>query len=186
MQLQALYRAGGRTARSVDEGMFEKMLATMLSFELKLSQYSAALETYDVLKKYPDALEENKQLVAAVSQLRDHIQRNKILAVPGEISANGGLMAGWSYHLLRREFAFDVIRGELQNLALRCDWTAFTDEITLDVAWQIPDSWGKCQLFVNGAVGSTFRLFEYPAEMDSQSRVISPSDSACTVDISSN
>jgi len=86
-------------------------------------------------------------------------------------------MFGWGYKLLRREFAFDEINGKLERLELRCDWKHFSDEISQDVAWQIPESWGKCQLYVYGNIGTTFTFLEYPEEAEGQSNTLSlPND----------
>jgi hypothetical protein len=36
--------------------------------------------------------------------------------------------------------------------------------VTSGKAWQIPASWGDCELLVLGDPGATFKLVEYPFE----------------------
>jgi len=162
-QLFALYRTGANSDQYFDQKLANMILPVILSLELKLSKYSAALETFDVMKKSPKLLEKHELLVATVTQLVDTVRSGEEnLSISGEISEQVGLMTGWNYRPLRRQFAFYDVSGELNDFELRCDWKRFSDDASKEVSWKIPESWGKCNLYVYGKIGTTFKLVEYP------------------------
>ncbi|RLA41136.1 MAG: hypothetical protein DRR06_16405 [Gammaproteobacteria bacterium] len=104
------------------------MLPIILQLELTQSKYSAALETYDVMKKFPNLMEENRQLVTAVTELHEQIQSGVSLSVRGEITEFPGRKNAWGYKPLRRKLAFYDVSGELDEFDLRCDWKRFRDD----------------------------------------------------------
>jgi len=178
-QLLALYRTGGKSGQYIDKKLANMVLPVILSLELKLGKYSAALETYDVMKKSPKLLKKNDQLVTAVEELADNIQNSETtLSISGEIPEHAGRMIAWSYRPLRREFAFYNINGELNEFELRCDWKRFRDDAGKEASWKIPESWGECNLYVYGDIGTTFQFVEYPEEVADHSRIFSISNHA--------
>jgi hypothetical protein len=70
--------------------------------------------------------------------------------------------ANWEHTLLRREFGFARIEGQVDRFELRCDWRRVVGEVNTSDAWRVPDSWGNCDVFVFGDPGARVRLVEFP------------------------
>ena len=74
----------------------------------------------------------------------------------------------WQTGLLRREFEFSNLVGNFDHFELRCDYTRFVSPLNETSTWQVPASWGRCELLVFGASGATLTLVEYsPAKSQS-------------------
>lgn len=176
-QLSALYRTLGEESNYIEESLLKVLLPSILQLELVLGKYSAAIATYEKLKKYPELLNEKQQLVASVTTIIKRVQNERSLSVPGEIDKCSECPGRWSYAPLRREFAFDDINGELDEFELRCDWKRFRDDVNSESTWRIPGSWGKCQLYVYGEPGTTFKFIEYREKVETQSsNLLIPND----------
>ncbi len=165
-KLSALYRTVGKNGEYIEEDLYKNLLPTILLLEIRLSKYSAAIDTYEKLKKFPKLLEKNEQLVAIVDSLMDSIRSDRIISVPGKILECSEGAERWSYSPLRQEFAFNDVSGKLDQFELRCDWKHYRDDAGKDVSWRIPESWGKCHLYVYGEPGTTFKFVEYPEEIE--------------------
>jgi hypothetical protein len=161
-QLAALHHMVGNTGQFVGRDMYLRVLPVILQLELGLSRYSAALETYGRMQEYPELLEDSPDLEQTIVGLQDMIAGDAVLSVPGELTRVGEDDGRWSYAPLRREFAFAEVAGELGEIELRCDWSHYRDQWRPDISWRIPESWGKCRLYVFGDEGATFKYIEYP------------------------
>lgn len=94
----------------------------------------------------------------------------------GLLIASGGFAAefrsgcvegrpNFQYPLLRKKFAISDIKGNAPDLEIRCDRKRFVDSVSEEKTWAIPDSWGACQVFVFGDIGTTLKIIEYPPEV---------------------
>jgi TonB family protein len=160
-QLAALYRSIGKKGEYVDQDLVAAVLPLMLQLELKLSEYSAAIETFEQMKKLSPIAQEYEPLVAAANELIKMVDSDQILSVPATIAPCDDCPGRWTYEPLRREFAFTNVNGELQEFELRCDWRRYRQAIDPELSWKIPESWGKCQLQVVGDTGTHFDFVEF-------------------------
>lgn len=118
------------------------------------ARYSSALYTFDKLQKadpesasaYDDAIEKVKALVAG----------DKPIYVAGEIGERGR----WDHYLVRRAFSIAQVQGRLDKLEVRCSRKYRSFTIAEQAQWQIPESWGQCNIHVLGEQNSKFTLVE--------------------------
>ncbi len=168
-QLAALRRGTTGLGNHIEKGLYKKLLPVELRLELGQFEYSAALNTYETMKKHPDLLEDNPDLVAMVEQLVNEVASQKALYLEGEIADCPDCKGNWSYKLLRREFTFETIAGQLNNFELRCDWKYFNDNPNKEVTWRVPANWGACHVYLYGEPGTKFKFLEYPDQAELQS-----------------
>ena len=68
------------------------------------------------------------------------------LGIDGRITwASEDQRPQWRYELMRREFAFEQVRGTLRSVQVRCDRRLAVDEVTADKAWRIPAAGGTAR-----------------------------------------
>jgi hypothetical protein len=136
----------------------------MFVLQTNQKRYAAALNTYRKMKQMKPPVTD-----AEVERVADEIKRMvdgpAAISFPGEIEYRSGCEEGkpnWQHELLRRKFAFDEIEGNVDTFELRCDWKRVVDKVSTDKTWEVPKSWGWCQVFVFGDVGAKAKLIEYP------------------------
>lgn len=132
------------------------------AFQLALSnnELSSALYYYDKLKQF-DA--DNERL----STLTPHVERVNALINSSEhifVAAQINERENWNHYLARQSFTFANIEGKLNSVDIRCDNHFSTYPLDSKKQWEIPASWGKCQLFVKGEQGAKFNLVEIAAK----------------------
>lgn len=119
--------------------------------------YASALYTFDKLKEvdpktadlYLDGVKKVEALIAG----------NNPIFVEAAISKSGR----WEYYLARRAFTLSNIEGRLDKLEIRCSRKFRSFTISEGSQWQIPESWGKCNIHVLGEENSKFKLVELKA-----------------------
>jgi TonB family protein len=179
-QLAALYKTVGKKGDFVEKRLLAAVLPMMLQLELVLSDYSSALETYAQLQKLTNKTDDFESLTNAVNRLRAILDSEQILLSPAKLSSCDDCKGRWTYEPLRRTFAFDNVAGSLDELELRCDWRLYRASIGENLSWNIPDSWGKCQLHVYGASNTTFDFLEFPEATETQPIVTTSSNEGDT------
>lgn len=102
--------------------------------------------------------------VAELTPTYEQIER--VITGPAQLRVKGeiGDHAYWVHDLMRRAFSMADVNGDIAALDVRCErgtrrYTTYPD----DDVWLVPESWGKCGLYVNGERGTTFTLVEHPA-----------------------
>jgi hypothetical protein len=81
------------------------------------------------------------------------------------VNASVGDRGYWTHRLLRRAFSFVDVEGQLDAIDIRCmRGNSRHHSISEELTWNIPETWGACELYVTGTEGSTFVLYEYPKE----------------------
>lgn len=135
--------------------------------EVEQKQWGRALATYKSLKtRDPFAPDPDLEKVAA--QIRDARDGTDPLGFEGVVGYRSGCEEGranWQHELLRRKFALEVIEGTVEDFELRCDWRRIQSPVDPDKVWEVPASWGWCQLFVFGEPGARVKLVEYQSEV---------------------
>jgi TonB family protein len=134
------------------------------ALQLQAQQYAAALATFQQLQGL-QGVELSASELKAGEQLQALPDGDAAFATPGRLDAR---FAGtdqsptWSTALLRREFAFTSATGDPEHFELRCENKHYSSAFNTDNQWRVPDSWGKCWLFVFGPADATFKLVELP------------------------
>ena len=128
------------------------------AFELALlnNELSSALYFYNQLKQFNPEFENIDILVSYVEKINTLISSSDNIYVGGQINER----ENWNHYLARSRFTVSKIEGELNSLDIRCDNHFSTYSLEVEKQWNIPESWGKCKVFVHGKQGATFDLIE--------------------------
>ena len=70
----------------------------------------------------------------------------------------------WNYVPARRGFSFASVDGNVERFEARCDNHRISAKVEPDKTWSLPDSWGRCQVFVFGDDGASFEFVELPPD----------------------
>lgn len=145
--------------------LHRSLLESLLATELKLGQYSRAMETVEQLRtEFPDESRtpEMDDLVGRLFALRDS---DNYLTTSGRIEAAvlpDEQPPFWTHKPLRRQFGIEDVEGRISGIDLRCLWHRAVITHDPGVALRLPGDWGNCDVYVYGEPGTTFTLVEYP------------------------
>lgn len=64
------------------------------------------------------------------------------------------------HQLIRSQFAFTSLEGQIDGLEIRCQKRRETYTFALDSQWNIPESWGACSVLLKGQPGTKVTLVE--------------------------
>ena len=128
------------------------------AFQLALlnNELSSTLYFYDKLKQFDDDNEYIETLIPYIEKINSLIDSPAPIFVTAQINKR----KHWNHYLARNSFTFANIEGELNSVDIRCDNHFSTYALDNEKTWSIPESWGKCQIFVKGKQGVKFNLIE--------------------------
>lgn len=166
-RLKYLRRATIGNGKYLDRDIYESLRTALLILQFQENEYSPALESWEEVRTFnlPDA--ERAAFESAIEKLRTFVDGPAVLSVSGQLEADedcSDCEAKWHHHLLREQFQFASVSGDVDRAELRCDWHRYVDAVTTDTVWRIPDDWGRCDLFVFGTAGTSFEVLELPAD----------------------
>jgi TonB family protein len=133
----------------------------VFALEIQQREWASAYETYGDLADDAEALSEPEKNAGA--QLSSLIASDETLSTDGELECRCDKSNGdplWSARLLRREFSFAEASGKIDRFDLLCEKRRFRATFQTGTAWRVPESWGKCTLYVFGEEGAKFKLVE--------------------------
>lgn len=162
--LRSYRRAMVDNGMYLESNLYREVLREVLRREIKTTEYAEALSTYAKMMRLKPPLQD-EAITHAVAQIRQAIDGPDVLAFAGTVEFRTGCDEGasnWQHTLLRRKFAFGETQGQVDNFQLRCDWKRVIDKVSTDKAWEVPKSWGHCEVFVFGELGAQVKLLEYP------------------------
>jgi TonB family protein len=170
--LQSFLRADAR----LDPKAQANVLRSTFFLQTDLKQYAEAMATARKLRDLKDAPDRNEEVEKVVAQIQGAIDGPAYLGFPGTIEYRSGCAEGranYQHRLLRRKFDVRDIKGQADDLEIRCDRKRFTDKVSESKTYEVPAEWGECQVFVFGALDTKLNLVEYPrsaaAEHDARS-----------------
>tara|TARA_Y100000296_G_scaffold59483_1_gene68682 strand:+ start:1595 stop:2731 length:1137 start_codon:yes stop_codon:yes gene_type:complete len=127
---------------------------TMLDSQRGL--YADALSSFDSLSKMESQQARISQIAPLVERIKSVIESEQNLTVPVTIGKQGS----WFHTLVRNQFAFNNVEGELDTVEVRCDTHREKFTVAENHIWRIPPSWGQCRVLVEGDSTTTFDLIE--------------------------
>ena len=139
-----------------DDDYVAYVLQRKILLDAQRGYYAEALKSYSRLQEMEEQQPRIEEVAAIVNQIKTSIASEKNLQVPVSMGDNGR----WFHTLVRNQFAFNNIQGELDTVEVRCD--SHREKFTVAEAhvWHIPQSWGQCQVMVKGDSETTFDLVE--------------------------
>lgn len=123
-------------------------------YETKNAKFADALMTLKQIRKHAPKLV--KPLKPYIKYINQNLSSDKLITVKVD-KKEGGL---WRHRLVRNEFAFANLEGEINKLEVRCQKKRSIFTFDINSSWKIPKSWGKCSLFLDTADNTKFTLVE--------------------------
>jgi hypothetical protein len=128
----------------------------MFKLYINTKQYKSALRVFEKAKdtSTDEALVADLQVVAV--QVTSLLEDGAALARPGYIRDN----YFWYHKLTYNTFSIIGVKGDIDELQLRCDLETTVYKFKPNNTWTIPESWGDCSVLLNGEADTTFTLVE--------------------------
>lgn len=164
--VDALRRAIGYEEDYLRPDQFVAAAGQLYALQVHSGDLSSARNTFARLrdskvarqsKHYESTIE---ALSPSYMQIEQLISGNTLLVTNAKIHEHDY----WVHDLLRRSFSMDKIVGHVDVVDVRCArGTKRYDSFPTDGVWYVPESWGKCGVYIKGEPGTTFVFDEYPA-----------------------
>ena len=139
-----------------DEDYVAYALQRKIILDAQRGYYAEALKSYTTLQDMEAQETRIGEIASLISQIEESIASEQNLTVPVTIGSDGN----WFHTLVRSKFAFGNIQGELDTVEVRCDTHREKFTVAEAHVWQIPSSWGQCQVMVKGDSETKFDLIE--------------------------
>ena len=139
-----------------DEDYVAYALQRKIILDAQRGYYAEALKSYTTLQDMEAQETRIGEIAPLISQIEESIASEQNLTVPVKIGSDGN----WFHTLVRSKFAFGNIQGELDTVEVRCDTHREKFTVAEAHVWQIPSSWGQCQVMVKGDSETKFDLIE--------------------------
>lgn len=142
----------------------ELLSALQLRFqvEVELGRRSDALNTY---RRIDYALD--SEFANPYADIADLLAREWETVEPLPVIARVDEQP-WRISAARRTFTVADVEGRIQGIRVECDRRVATLEYQPNAEWSLPESWGSCELFVDGDPGTTFVYYEFLSRQDPQ------------------
>lgn len=138
-----------------------------LSSEDLLVGLQLRLQLADTLGRLYDAKETHDRFAAALQPNQQDPFTQMAQALDAKLAEDTLEVAGrideepWRISADRRIFTIAGVEGSIDEVDVECDFRKTTLDFQEEVEWQLPASWGDCELFVVGEPGTTFRFFHF-------------------------
>ncbi|MCO7200670.1 energy transducer TonB [Pseudoalteromonas sp. OANN1] len=141
----------------VKSELYANALINAIKLQTQLQEYKGALKNHKKLME----LDGQDTYKSAVQPVIDEIvaliaDKNKMLVIAAEIKNDDV----WTHTLARPNFAIAEVSGALHTLEVRCDNQFSQFKFAENMQWNIPKSWGECNVVVFGEPNSSFKLIE--------------------------
>jgi hypothetical protein len=148
--------------KHLDKATAKIALGLRVQLEAKDGRLRDAVCTYEWLKALDPKV--NDDVVALARDIVAAYGGPAPVSVKGVIyrEPTSSHPAMWMHPMVRRTFAFEGVTPAVKTFRLVCTRTVLEEKVSEEMEWSAPPDAGKCQLFVFGSPGATFKLLELP------------------------
>jgi TonB family protein len=165
-ELDSLNNVAYRGKKYLKDGVYSYILIRGFQLALLKNKLDQASNYYHLLELIDKNSPYFLKLNPYYQKMKALIKSDSIISISGEIESK----KPWYHTLIRQEFSFSKIKGQLRSIDIRCQNYYFKEKIRNEMlthidqnkTWRISKSWGKCRLLVYGENKTTFKLFELP------------------------
>ena len=144
----------------LDKNIYYAAVENLFILQVQQNKYADALNTFKKLNKLTTNPQQLTKLKKVKNLVVDYIKSDKVLAFNSEVEKGKKV---YRHNLSRRSISLKNTNGSINKLQLRCDYHFESYDAEKQKEWQLPESWGKCQLNVYGESGSQFTIVEQHA-----------------------
>jgi hypothetical protein len=139
----------------LDEAAIRTIRMSILQLLIELGYYGEARSNFYLLnKEIPSAAE---PFITAMSQVREALSGGQAIMRSVELSDRG-----YEYiELTKRNFEIDAVEGGIDKLKFYCTRNFGTMAFSPDSSYQVPESWGACDLLVVGRPKTKAKLYQF-------------------------
>lgn len=120
------------------------------------------------LNSTSEALDANEKILLIAPEDKKPLYEQQLATIKAAITDNQAILTAgqisgrevWTHRLLRNNFTFKNIAGELRKMDVRCRNKRHVYSIAEGSQWSIPASWQACSIMVYGDQGTKFTLVE--------------------------
>lgn len=164
---ETLQKAIGYEEDYLPPDVFLSAAQRLYVIDVKDHDYSRARSAFERLRDSKAARKSDhyQEVVDALTpsfeQIEKLIDGDQILKIGGRIGAHGY----WVHDLLKRSFSLAAIEGRVEAVDIRCEkGTSRFYKVSEDNVWNVPESWGRCGVYIKGETGTAFDFYEYPQQ----------------------
>lgn len=136
-------------------------LQSLFIAQVRMSKYFDAIKTFEGIKLFTG--DERDNIIDAFTPYYQQILALKNSDQPITYQATLTEDGDWKHKLFKNQFSLLNVNGAINKLQVRCQKQHSVYVPKENNKWTIPDSWGRCNVFVDGEPGSTFILVETKA-----------------------
>lgn len=153
---KSLNRIKNNGAGNLPKSLYVEMLKKLFVAEVSGNKLANAKHTFEALQAYSSDSPVTQQMLPYYQQVNAFIEGPDPLEVVAQLSE----AERWSHNLSRKTFQIQSNEKPLQRVEIRCDNKRSVTHSVSQKAFEIPESWGQCRVFVSGEKGTQFSLFE--------------------------
>ena len=150
--------SGSGQERFFEAGSYIAFLFHLFVLQVNHSYYREALDTAYDLADLEGTSDLMGQINPTIEQIKSLRLNDSLIFTKGAINN----INGWSIGLVKNTFLFSEVEGEIDELKLRCSKKYVFLEYLEDKIYQIPKSYGWCDLSVIGTPETQFELVQQP------------------------
>lgn len=139
-----------------DEEYYQYIHQRLFILSANAGRYAEALDQASTLAQMGLDNPRYLEIKDAITTIESRIASEDNIFVPMLIQEEGNEF----HRLVRSKFAFADIEGSLDTVEVRCDSHREIFTVAEGNIWNIPESWGACQVLVEGDEGTKFDLVE--------------------------
>lgn len=162
----ALQRATASDGQWIDKGSYIQLMTLLVKVEVAMGRYAESLQSFrKLVEAAGKSHEEVQALGPAMEEVRALADSDKAISITAEIRSSGDCLRcddSWNFRPMRRRLSLANVDGRLDSIDMRCDHKRFTSDVSDQVEWQIPESWGTCRIHIYGELGTRFDVIELP------------------------
>ena len=152
-----------RNAENLENRRRGEAFTLKMKLAIQASAFAEAACAFEKLSSIdPAAIGPESRAAKMMAAINALIANPTPLEIPVKLAAipHLGQPAGWQHRLLRSNFSFAQVQGEVKSFRLACTATVLEAAVDQEQLWSVPPGAGTCVLQVYGAPGATFRLVE--------------------------
>ena len=143
-------------AGNIDSEAFVEAGMRLLKRQYNNQDIGGSIQTLNNLRKDSGSQAELMSIVSVVKKLDDFAEQQTDIVQKITVNENGV----WSAKLMKPQFFFNAINGEVNTLGFNCTNKQTTLNYKPDSVMEIPEAWGSCTMKVNAKPNTTFNFVQ--------------------------
>ena len=143
-------------AGHVQSDAFVEAGMRLLKRQYNNQDIGGSIQTLNNLRKDSGSQAELMSIVSVVKKLDDFSEQQTDIVQKITVNENGV----WSAKLMKPQFFFNAINGEVNTLGFNCTNKQTTLNYKPDSVMEIPEAWGSCTMKVNAKPNTTFNFVQ--------------------------